>query len=78
MRATSHPLTFLFAFFPHFELQVARHEADEEFPPLCNVCFPDNAPDLLSVESMTVAAEKLVSALEGGTPAPDSKEAPER
>ena len=69
IRGASRPLTFLFAFFPRFELQVVRHEGDEEFPPLCNVFFPDNAPDLLSPESMAVAAERLIASLEGRTPA---------
>ncbi|MBS3763022.1 MAG: DUF3786 domain-containing protein [Planctomycetes bacterium] len=62
------PLRYLFRFFPNFELQVVREEADEEFPHECKVLFSDNALDVLSIESMIVAAEKLVSALEGKGP----------
>jgi hypothetical protein len=69
VRGASDPLTFLFRFFPRLELQVVRYEGDDEFPPSCNVLFPDNAPRLLSAESMAVAAERLVSSLEGKTPA---------
>ena len=62
------PLSYLFHFFPSFELQVVRYEGDEEFPPACNVLFADNALDILSAESMIVAAERLVSALHGKGP----------
>lgn len=62
------PLSYLFCFFPRFEIQVVRHEGGEEFPPSCNVLFPDNALDLLTAESIIVAAEKLVSSLRGKKP----------
>jgi len=62
------PLSYLFRFFPRFELQVLRHEGDEELSPSCNVLFSDNAPDLLSFESVIVAADKLVSSLQGKGP----------
>jgi len=62
------PLTYLFNFFPQFELQVVHHEGDEDFPPSCNVLFPDNALELLTAENMIVAAELLVSSLKGKRP----------
>ena len=46
-----------------------RSEADEDFPAACNVLFSDNTLDIFSMEDGIVAAERLVSALEGGTPA---------
>lgn len=65
----SNPCTYFFKVFPRFEVQIARHEADEEFPAACNVLFPDNALDILSPESVVVAAEVLVASLEGKGPA---------
>ncbi len=59
------PKRFMFRFFPLFEMQVVRYEADEDFPSSCNMLFSDNALDLLSVESLIVCAEKLVSVMEG-------------
>ena len=67
-RGSGRPLSYLFRFFPILELQAVRHEGDEDLPPSCNVLFPDNAPHLLSSESMIVAAERFVSALQGRTP----------
>ncbi len=67
-RGSGRPLSYLFRFFPRFEIQVVRHEGDEDFPPACNVLFPDNALRLLSAESLTVVGGKLVSALQGGDP----------
>lgn len=67
-RGDGRPLSYLFRFFPNFELQVVRHEGDEDLPPDCNVLFANNAPRVLSLESMIVAAEKLVSCLMGRTP----------
>jgi len=68
-RGEQAPLSYLFRLFPRFELQVVRHEGDEDFPPSCNVLFPDNALELLTAESIVVAAEKLTSSLEGRSPA---------
>ena len=59
----------VFRVFPLFELEVVRSEADEDFPASCNVLLPDNTLDLFSLEDGIVAAERLVSALEGRTPA---------
>lgn len=59
----------IFRVFPLFELEVVRSEADEDFPASCNVLLPDNALALFSLEDGIVAAERLVSALEGKTPA---------
>jgi hypothetical protein len=67
-QGTSRPLGYLFHLFPRFELQVVRHEGDEDFPPACNVLFPDTALEVLSAESMIVAAERLVSSLQGECP----------
>ena len=67
-QGTSRPLSYLFHFFPRFEFQVVRYEGDEDFPPACNVLFPDTALEVLSAESMIVAAERLVSALQGKSP----------
>ncbi len=63
--AGKRPLRYLFKFFPLFEIQVVRYEADDDFPRECNLFFSDNALQLLSVESLIVSAEKLVSILEG-------------
>lgn len=65
---SDNPLTYLFRFFPRLELQVIRHEGDEEFPPSCQVLFPDNAPHWMPMENLIVAAERLVSSLEGKKP----------
>ncbi|MFP4027873.1 MAG: DUF3786 domain-containing protein [Candidatus Brocadiia bacterium] len=62
------PLRYLFRFFPNFEMQVVRQEGDEELPSCCEVLFSDNALDVISIESMIVAAERLVSVLEGKGP----------
>lgn len=62
------PPLWEFAFFPLFSLQVVRHPGDEELPATCNVLFPDNAVNVLSAESVIVAAEKLVSSLSGKGP----------
>lgn len=67
-QAGNNPDRFFFRFFPLFELQLVRHEADEDFPHSCNLLFSDNALTLLSVESMIVCAEKLVSIMQGKTP----------
>lgn len=67
-RGSGSPLSYLFRLFPRFELQVVRHEGDGDFPPSCNVLFPDNALRVLSAESVIVAAERLVSSLEGKSP----------
>lgn len=59
----------VFRLFPLFELEVVRSEADEDFPASCNVLLADNTLKLFSLEDGIVAAERLVSALEGRTPA---------
>jgi len=63
------PLHYLFRFFPRLEMQLMRHPADDEFPAACNVLLPENVPSLFTVEDAIVAAEKLVSSLEGKSPA---------
>jgi len=63
------PLRCMFRFFPLVEFQVVRSEADEDFPASCSVLFSDNMLDIFSLEDGIVAAERLVSALEGRTPA---------
>jgi hypothetical protein len=63
------PVRCIFRFLPLLELQVVRHEGDEDFPPSCNVLFSDNLLSVASMEGGIVAAERLVSALEGKTPA---------
>ena len=68
MAEEDNPCTYLFKVFPRFELQVTHHAADEEFPAACNVLFPDNALEVLSPESIVVAAEKLTASLEGKPP----------
>ncbi|MGD2175120.1 MAG: DUF3786 domain-containing protein [Candidatus Brocadiaceae bacterium] len=62
------PVRCILRFFPLLEFQVTRHDADEDFPASCTVLLPDNALRLFSLEDTIVAAEKLVSALEGKTP----------
>jgi len=69
MAEEDNPCTYLFKVFPRFELQVTHHKADEEFPAACNVLFPDNALEVLSPESIVVAAEMLTASLEGKQPA---------
>ncbi len=71
------PVRCLFRFFPMLEFQVVRYEGDEDFPPSCSVLLSDNAPQLFSMEDAIVAAERLVAALDGRTPAAPRKEAPE-
>ena len=71
------PVRCLFRFFPLLEFQVVRYEGDEDFPPSCNVLLPDNAPRLLSMEDVIVAAERLVAALDGRTPAAPPGEPPQ-
>jgi len=63
------PMRCIFHFFPLLEFQVARYEGDEDFPPSCSVLLSDNLLSLFSMEDGIVAAERLVSALEGKTPA---------
>jgi len=63
------PMRCIFRVFPLFEIEVVRYEADEDFPASCNVLLPENTLKLFSLEDGIVAAEKLVSALEGKTPA---------
>ncbi len=63
------PVRCIFRFFPLLELEVVRYEADEDFPASCNVLLSDNAAALFSLEDAIVAAEMLVSALGGKTPA---------
>ena len=68
VRGTQEPLSYLFRFFPLLELQVVRHRGDEDFPASCTVLLSDNAPDVLTLECMVVAAERLVASLRGKTP----------
>ena len=68
-RGSENPLSYVFKFFPKFEFEVVRYEGDEDFPPSCNVLFQDNALEVLTAESMIVAADQLVSSLCGKTPA---------
>lgn len=63
------PCVCFFKVFPRYELQVTHYKADEEFPAACNVLFPENALDVLSPESIVVAAELLTASLEGKQPA---------
>jgi hypothetical protein len=63
------PVRCMFRFFPLLEFQVVRHEGDEDFPPACKVLFPDNLLSLVTMEDGIVAADTLVSALEGKSPA---------
>ena len=62
------PLQYRFRFFPRFELAIVRHAGDDEFPPACNVLFPDHLLALISIEGAIVAAEGLVSSLNGKKP----------
>ena len=68
VRAEAKPRRYLFRFFPLFELHLLRYEGDEDFPPYCNVLFPDNMLALFSAEDAIVAAEQLVRCLEGKGP----------
>ncbi|MFO8007879.1 MAG: DUF3786 domain-containing protein [Candidatus Brocadiia bacterium] len=63
------PMRCILRFFPLLEFQVVRHEGDEDFPPSCTVLMPDNTLQIFSLEDGIVAAERLVSALEGKSPA---------
>lgn len=63
------PVRCILRFFPLLEFQVVRYEGDEDFPPSCNVLFSDNLLSILTMEDGIVAAERLVSALEGKGPA---------
>ena len=63
------PVRCILRFFPLVEFQVVRYEGDEEFAPSCNVLFSDNVLSILSLEDGVVAAERMVAALEGKTPA---------
>ena len=63
------PVRCILRFFPLLEFQVVRYAGDEDFPPSCNVLFSDNLLSIFSMEDGIVAAERLVSALEGKTPA---------
>ncbi len=63
------PVRCILRFFPLVEFQVVRYEGDEEFAPSCNVLFSDNVLSILSLEDGIVAAERMVAALEGKTPA---------
>ncbi len=66
--AGEEPLRCVVKFFPLLEFEVVRHEADEDFPASCRVLLPDNMLRIFSLEDGIVAAEKLVSALDGRTP----------
>ena len=63
------PVRCILRFFPLLEFQLVRYEGDEDFPPACNVLLSDNVLSLFSVEDATVAAETLVGAMAGRTPA---------
>ncbi|MHC4480859.1 MAG: DUF3786 domain-containing protein [Planctomycetota bacterium] len=62
------PLRCIFRFFPLLEFLVVRYEADEDFPVSCNVLLADNLLSVVTMEDGIVAAERLVSALEGKRP----------
>jgi len=62
------PLCYDFRVFPRFQLQVVRHPGDEDFPAVCNLLFPRNTLSMFSVEDAVVAAEMLVSTLQGRGP----------
>jgi len=63
------PLCCMLRFFPLLEFQIMHHAGDQDLAAACNVLFPDNLLSLFSMEDGIVAAERLVSALEGKTPA---------
>jgi len=69
LRQADEPLRYRFRFFPRLDLEIVRHAGDDDFPAACNVLFPDNMLAIFSVEDGIVAAELLVSALKGKTPA---------
>jgi len=65
-----HPTTHcVFRFFPLVEFEVVLHPGSEELAGTCNVLLSDNVVGIFSVEDAVVAAERLVSALEGRSPA---------
>ncbi|KPK61949.1 MAG: hypothetical protein AMK73_07160 [Planctomycetes bacterium SM23_32] len=66
------PMRCIFRFFPLLEFEVVRYDGDKDFPPSCNVLLPDNLLSLFTMEDGIVAAERLVAALEGKTPAATS------
>ena len=68
VRGTDSPLSYLFHLFPRFEIQVLRDEGDEDFPTSFSLLLPDNATEMLSLEGMIVAAERLVASLQGKDP----------
>jgi hypothetical protein len=59
------PTRCMLRFFPLLDFEVVRTEADADFAASCSVLVPDNALEMLSVEDLVVAAEKLVGALAG-------------
>jgi hypothetical protein len=63
------PIRCMFRFFPLLEVQVVCYAGEEDLPPSCSVLLPDNLLTLFSMEDGIVAAERLVAALEGKTPA---------
>jgi len=63
------PVRCIFRFFPLLEFQVVCEPGDADFPPSCNVLFSDNLLNILTMEDGIVAAERLVAAIEGKTPA---------
>jgi hypothetical protein len=63
------PVRCIFRFFPLLEFQVVRHPGDGDFPPSCNMLFSDNLLSIFTMEDGIVAAERLVSVIEGKTPA---------
>jgi hypothetical protein len=63
------PLYCMLRFFPLLEFQLVHHAGDGDLAASCNVLFPDNLLSLFSMEDGIVAAERLVSALGGKTPA---------
>ncbi len=69
------PMRCILRFFPLVEFQIVRHEGDEDFPASCTVLLPDNTLQIFSLEDGIVAAERLVSALEGRTPAREAEAA---
>lgn len=70
------PLRCMLRFFPLLEFQVVRYEGDEDVAPSCSVLLPDNLLSLFTLEDGIVAAERLVAALEGKTPAAAPRGAP--
>ena len=66
VQGNADPLAYLFRFFPRFELQALRYEGDEDFSPSCNVLFSDNALSVLSIESVIVAADEMITCMKKG------------